>query len=137
MISTISRTIDVGREVLAALGALGDRELAEEVLVDLAEGVALDVAEDGVDRAQQADQRVVGQRLVGPGQDALQGRVLLLDRGHRVVDGLAEVVALLQLQEVREPGLLGQVEDALGLVVGLADLPAACAACPPAPPRPG
>ena len=35
---------DRGRcEVLAALLTLGDRELAEEVLVDLAEGVALDV----------------------------------------------------------------------------------------------
>ena len=44
------------REVLAALGAFRDRELAEEVLVDLAERVALDVAEDGVHRAQQADQ---------------------------------------------------------------------------------
>ena len=33
------------REELAALLALGDRELAEEVLVDLAEGVALDVLE--------------------------------------------------------------------------------------------
>ena len=62
------------------------------------------------------------------GQDALQGRVLLLDRGHRVVDGLAEVVALLQTQQVGEPRLLGEVEDSPGLVVGLTDLPAAGAA---------
>ena len=83
-----------GSEVLATLRAFGDSKLAEEVLVDLAEGVALDVAEHGVDRAQQADQGVVSERLVGPRQHAPQGRVLLLDGRHRVVDRLAEVVAL-------------------------------------------
>ena len=36
------------REVLPSLGSFSDRELPEEVLVDLAECVALNVAEDGV-----------------------------------------------------------------------------------------
>src|SRR5207302_618963 len=66
----------------------------------------------------------VGKRLVGAWEDALQGRVLVLDGGHRVVDGLAEVVALLESKQICETRLPGQVEDAFRLIVSLADLAA-------------
>ncbi len=55
MISTISLTIEVGREELAAPLALGHGEVAEEVFVDQAEGVALDVVGERVERPQQLD----------------------------------------------------------------------------------
>ena len=39
------------REVLSALGPLSGREFPEEVLVDLSEGVSLDIAKNSVNRA--------------------------------------------------------------------------------------
>ena len=114
---------DDGRrcEVLPALRAFGDSKLPEEVLVDLAEGVALNVAEDRVHRTQQVDEGVIGECLVGPREDAPQGRVLLLDGRHRIVDRFAEVVALLQLQQVGEPCLRREVEHPLGLEIVLSN----------------
>jgi hypothetical protein len=52
-------------EVLAALLALGNRELAEEVLVDLAEGVTLNRAEHRVHGPEQPDESVVRELLIG------------------------------------------------------------------------
>ena len=80
MISTISRTIDVGREELAGALALGERELREEVLVDQAEGVALEVLRVAADVAEQRRDRGVGDRRVGARQDAGELGVVLLDQ---------------------------------------------------------
>ena len=78
---------DRGRgEELAAALALGHGELAEEVLVDQAEAVALDVVGQRVERAQQLDQHVVRERAVHLGQHALEVGVVVLDRRHGVVD---------------------------------------------------
>ena len=43
---------------------------------------------------------------------------------HGLVDGLADVGALWQIQQGSEASLVGEVQDALCLVVSLADLPA-------------
>jgi hypothetical protein len=45
-----------------------------------------------------------------------------LDPLHRVVQRLAEISALRKLEEVIEARLLGQVQDAPGVVIGGADL---------------
>ena len=44
-------------------------------------------------------------RVVGLGKNVLQVFVLGLDRLHRLVDGLADVCALGQVQQVGEPGV--------------------------------
>ena len=72
MISTMSWTRESGREELAALLPLGHGELAEEVLVDLAEGVALDVHIDQGEGFEEGDEGVVLDPAVGLGEDVFQ-----------------------------------------------------------------
>ena len=80
-------------------------------------------------RSSDAIVRAVERRVVLR-QHAGQIRVVLLDRAHRLVDGLAEVGALREVEQVLEAGLVGEVDDALGVVVGRPD---ACAAPTPSP----
>jgi hypothetical protein len=104
-----------GRVEHAALLALLHGEVAEEVLVHLAKGIALQVQRG--QQAQQFHQRGVGQQVVAARQHALQLGVVLLHQRHRRGDGLAQVGAFGQRQQVREPGLIGQIQHALGLIV--------------------
>ena len=121
------------REELAALLALGHGELAEEVLVDPAERVALDVGRDRGHELQDLDQGPGLEAGIGARQDAPQILVLLLDQAHRLVERAAQVLALGQAQQMREARLLGHVDHAQGLIVMLGDLltPAADAALEP------
>ena len=107
----------VGREVLTTALALLGGEVGEEVLVDEAEGVAGELGREGREEAQQLDQGRALQLLVAARQDVLQLRVGGLDRLDRLVDGLADVVALRQPDQVGQPGLVGDVEHRPGLVV--------------------
>ena len=116
-----------GREELAALLPLRHGEVAEEVFVNLAEGIALDGHRDRGEVLQQGDEQVLFESVVGLGQNVLEVFVLGLDGLHGLVDGLADVGAFGQVQQVGEPGLFGEVEDALSLIVGLADLAATAA----------
>ena len=111
-----------GRVEDPALLPLLHGEVAEEVFVDLAEGVAGQV--DGGEKAQQLDQHVVAKVGVGLRQSAGEVGVVLLDGLHRFVDGLADVVALSEALQVAEPRLRPQEDDPFGVVVGLADLAA-------------
>ena len=118
------------RVELAALLALGARELREEVLGDAAEHVLgaarlvadLDVA-DEVDELPEA-RLVEGGAGVVLGQHALERRVVALDAGHDVVHELADGgLAGLRL-EVRPARLGRDPEDALGAVlVGIFEKP--------------
>ena len=110
-----------GGEEFAALLALAHGEPAEEVLVDLAEGIAGDIQRDGVEGAQQTDECGVVQAVVGLGQDVAQVVVLCLDGAHGVVDRFADVGAFGEGDQAGEAGLVGQVDDAAGLIVDLAD----------------
>ena len=111
MISTISWTMDGGREELAALLPFGIGELAEEVLVDLAERVALDVHRASAvkffeqrDRAWRLSRLLVRLAAGRPSSSSFS----VFDGLHRFVDGLADVLAFGQLQQVRETGLSGR-----------------------------
>ena len=108
---------------LAALAALGQGELLQEVLVDAAEDVRgaglgaadLDVA-DHVDDLAEAG-LVQGGPGVVLGQHVLEGRVVLLDGGHGVVDGGADGGLVgLGLQD-RPAGVGRHPEDVLGDVL--------------------
>jgi len=112
-----------GRVELAALLALGARELGEEVLVDAAERVLGAVgrsAERGV--AHEVDE--LTQALLvetGPcivlGQHALERGVVALDRGHCVVDERADRGLRRARLQMRPAGLPGHPEDARGAVL--------------------
>ena len=82
------------REELAAALAFGHGELAQEVLVDLAEGIAFDVHRNLGQQLEQSEKRVVAQSIVVPGQNALHALVVFLDGLHRGIDGLADVRTL-------------------------------------------
>jgi hypothetical protein len=114
-----------GGEELAAELTLGHREGGEEVLVDLAEDVTAKVGRDGTNALEQLDERGVVEAGVGFREDASEVLVLGLDRVHRVYDGLGDVLALGQVEEMGVAGRLGQVEDPTGLEVILADRAAA------------
>jgi hypothetical protein len=111
------------RAELAALLALGVRELGEEVFVDAAERVlgALgriaerDVAHE-VDEL--AEALLVETRAgVVLGQHVLQRHVVALDRGHRVIDELADRGLRSARLKVRPACLLRHPEDARGAVL--------------------
>ncbi len=97
-----------GGEELAALLPLAHGELAEEVFVDLAEGVPLDVHGDGVHGLEQLDEQGVLEAVVGLGQDVLEVGVLRLDGAHGVVDGLADVGPFGQLQQPEKRAASGR-----------------------------
>jgi len=101
---------------LAALLPLGHGELAEEVLVDPAEGVALDVHGDGAHQLEQLHQGGVLQPVVGLRQHVLEVGILLLDGAHGAVDRPTDVLPLRQLEQVAESRRFGQIEHAHGLV---------------------
>ncbi len=59
------------------------------------------------------------------GENVFEVLVLLFDGFHGGVDGLADVGGFGKLEEGGETGVVGQIEDALSLVVGFADFAAA------------
>ena len=109
----MSRTIEVGVKNSPALLALGEGELAEEVLVDEPEPVALDRPRQCPQEPQQLSEDVVGDAGVVPREHAPQIGVVDLDAAHGLVQGLADVGVLGQVEQRLEPGLLGQVQRAL------------------------
>ena len=60
---------------------------------------------------------MVGYAGVVLGQDALEVWVVDLDAAHGLVDGLADVGLLRQVEQRFEPGVFGQVQRSSGLVV--------------------
>jgi hypothetical protein len=59
-----------------------------------------------------------GEEIVGLGQDAGELRVVLLDGPHGLVDLGANVLRLREVEQEIEPGVGGQIQDALGVVGG-------------------
>ena len=116
-----------GGEELAALLALAHGEVAEEVFVDLAEGVSLDVYGDGVHRLEQFLEQGVLEAVVGLGEHVFEVGVLRLDGPHGLVDGRADVGPLGERDQRREAGRFGKVKDTAGLIVRRADFPPSAA----------
>lgn len=109
------------REELDALLARAHRKLAQEVLVDLAEDIALRIRQIEVQRLQQRDQQVGLEGGVVLGQHAAQVVVLVLDGLHRGVDDRADIRAFRQFQEMGEASLVAQKEHAARLIGGVSD----------------
>jgi hypothetical protein len=112
------------REKLTTLLSFGHGELAEEILVNLAEGVPLNRHRNRREVLEQRYQETFLQTVVRLWEDVLEIFVLDLNRLHGLVDGLADVRAFRQIQQRSESRLFGDVEDTLRLVVRLADLAA-------------
>ena len=121
---------DRGRgEELASPLALRESEVGQEVLVDLPEGVTLDVVGNGPDQPQEFGQHRIVEAGVVAGQHSSQVGVLGFDGLHCPVERRSQVCALGQPLHVRVPSRLRHVHDAPGLVVGLPDLtPTGCPA---------
>ena len=98
---------DRGRgEELPAFSSLGEGELAEEVLVDEPEPVSLDRFGEIPQHPEEFDQDPAFDGRVVMGKYAVEPRIVSLDGFHGVVDGLAEVGPLRQLDEVFESGFV-------------------------------
>ncbi len=67
-------------------------------------------------RLEQFLQQRAGEDLVGLGQHAGELRIVLLDVAHRLVDRLAGIASLRQMQEIFEAGVGREIEHPLGMV---------------------
>ena len=110
----------LGRVEHPTLLALPHRKLAEEVLVDLAEGVAGQI--DGCQEAYQLHKDIIAEVSVGLRQSTREVWVILLDGLHGLVDGLPDIVSFSEGLKMTEASLRAEEDDTLGLVVGLGDL---------------
>ena len=108
----------VGREEFPAFLPFGHREVSEEVFVDEAERVARDSGGNLGDFLEQFLEEGAGEEVVGLGQDAGELRVVLLDVAHGGIDLRADVLGFGTVEQVIEPRLGGQIEDAFGVVSG-------------------
>ncbi len=90
----------VRREELTAEATLARSEVGEEVLVDQPERVAGQLARQRGEQPKQFAEGGLLEPLVAARQDVPQFGVRALDQLHRLVDGLAEVLALGQVDEV-------------------------------------
>src|SRR5438445_662292 len=79
-----------GEKFTAAL-ALRHGKLAQEIFINLAEEIALDIHGNTGKGFEQSNKHVFVQVIVGSGQDSTQLLVFRLNRLHSIVDGLANV----------------------------------------------
>ena len=82
-----------GEELASAL-PFGHGEVAEKVLVNLAEGVSLNLHRNLLHDTQQLDQRAFFEAVVGFGKDAVHLRVFRLNGFHGVGNRLTDVLIL-------------------------------------------
>src|SRR6266566_4522569 len=110
-----------GCEELTAFLSLGHGELAQEVFIDFAEDVSLNIHGYLGESFEQRDKGIIVElRIVGR-QDATQFFVFSLDGFRSIVDRLANVFAFRQPEQVGETRLRWQVHDAASLVVCFAN----------------
>ncbi len=82
------------REEFAAALAFGHGEVAEKILVNLAESVALNLHRNLFHDTQQFDERALFEAVVGLGQDAIHLLVLRLNGLHGIGNRLTDVFIL-------------------------------------------
>ena len=105
------------REELAAALPFGHGEVTEEILVDLAECVSLNLHRNLLHDTQKFDQRALFEAVVGLGQDAVHLWVLRLNGFHGVGNRLTDVLILGQIQQMSESRLLREIKNAACLVL--------------------
>ena len=107
----------VRREELTAESSLGLGEVGEEIFVDQPEGVARQLPWQRSEQPTQLDEDVGFHALVAAREDIPELGVGGFHGLHGLVDRLAEVRSLGQLDQRRQSGGLRHVEDRPGLVV--------------------
>jgi hypothetical protein len=110
-----------GRVEFAAFLAFAHGEFAEEVFVDEAEGIAALVHGDGGHGFEEGGERAAFEDVVGFGEDVGEVGVFFFDGAHGVIDGLADLGAFGEAEEMGEAGVVGQEDDTGGVEVGGAD----------------
>ena len=85
---------------------------------DAPEGVVVQRGGNLGDFLEQFLEEGAGEEVVGLGQDAGELRVMLLDVAHGGIDLRADVLGFGAVEQVIEPCLGGQIQDALGVVGG-------------------
>src|SRR5258708_10623066 len=108
-------------EKLTTTLALRHSKLAQEIFIDLAEEIALNIHGDTREGLEQGNKHVFVQVIVGPRQDSAQILVFRLDSLHSIVDGFANVFALWEFEQVGETRLFREIHDTFRLVVDLAE----------------
>ena len=109
------------REEDAALLPLGHRELAEEIFVHLAEGIARELHRG--ERAHHLDQHVIGNVGEGARESPRQVFILFLNRTHGVVEILAEIGIFRQVRQELPARRAREINRLTRLVVFLGDNP--------------
>ena len=112
------------REILAALLHVRRGELPHEIFEDQPIGVPLD--REGREQPQQLAEHRIGQRAIALRQHAREVGIGLGDALHRGIERLGEVGRLGQLKQAGKAGIGGEVDRALGLIVGGLGLQPAC-----------
>ncbi len=107
-----------GRVELAALLPFRPGEFAEEVFVDAAEGVVVDGGGDLGDALEEFFQERAGEDFVRLGQHPGKLGIVLFNITHRLVDRLAGIASLWQMQELVEAGVGREIEHPFGIVGG-------------------
>lgn len=105
-------------EELPTLLPLLHRELSKEILVYLAERIALDVVRNGREDPDQFKECGIIDPLVVLRQHIPEFFIFRLDGFHRVVDCLADIRSLRKGLEVGEPGLIGDEKAYPRLKIG-------------------
>lgn len=107
-----------GREELAALLPLTHGEGAEEVFIDLPEGVALQISGDGGEGFEQVAEQEGIEDLIALRQHAGHVRIVPLDGLHGLIHRLADVRALRKLEQLRKASPGSEKQHALRMVGG-------------------
>lgn len=112
-----------GRVEFPALLALAHGELAEEIFVDEAESVADLVHGDGGHGLEQGGERAAFQNVITLRQHIGEVRIFLLNGAHRFIDGLADIRAFRQAEQMGEARVIRQIDDARRMEICRSDFP--------------
>ena len=103
-------------EELATLLSFRAGELAEEIFVDPSESIVFETLGNLGDFLEQLFEQSAVENLIGARQHAGELRVVLLNVRHRLVDRLADVAALGQIQQMIVARVGSEIDHAFRMV---------------------